>query len=100
MESLSNVTVTGVACGAFHSLAVTSSGTLYEWGLIHTDPDLRWRKVRRAQMMRFQELHGAHQNKSKRKVCSKTDALLRWSFGEPERTECYVTVLDNQIVVQ
>lgn len=39
MEALSNVTVTAVACGAFHSLAVTSSGRLYEWGLVHTEPD-------------------------------------------------------------
>lgn len=39
VEALSNVTVTAVACGAFHSLAVTSSGRLYEWGLVHTDPD-------------------------------------------------------------
>ncbi|CAM9542500.1 unnamed protein product [Pylaiella littoralis] len=40
VEALSNVTVTAVACGAFHSLAVTSSGRLYEWGLVHTEPDL------------------------------------------------------------
>lgn len=39
VEALSNVTVTAVACGAFHSLAVTSSGRLYEWGLVHTEPD-------------------------------------------------------------
>lgn len=34
------MTVTAVACGAFHSLAVTSSGRLYEWGLVHTEPDV------------------------------------------------------------
>ena len=39
VEGLSGVTVVAVACGAFHSLAVTSSGRLYEWGLIHTEPD-------------------------------------------------------------
>lgn len=39
VEALSNVTVTAVACGAFHSLAVTSSGRLYEWGLVHTEQD-------------------------------------------------------------
>ena len=40
VEGLSGVTVVAVACGAFHSLAVTSSGRLYEWGLIHTEPDV------------------------------------------------------------
>lgn len=39
VEALSNVTVTAVACGAYHSLAVTSSGRLHEWGLVHTEPD-------------------------------------------------------------
>lgn len=38
VEALANETVVSVACGAYHSLAVTSSGRLYEWGLIHTEP--------------------------------------------------------------
>lgn len=49
VEGLSDATVVGVACGAFHSLAVTSTGKLYEWGMIHTDVDVaagevRWRQ--------------------------------------------------------
>lgn len=38
VDDLSKEMVTSVACGAFHSLAVTSSGRLFEWGLIHTHP--------------------------------------------------------------
>lgn len=45
VEGLSDVTTVAVACGAFHSLAVTSSGRLFEWGLVHTEPDISTNEV-------------------------------------------------------
>ncbi|CAM9799218.1 unnamed protein product, partial [Ectocarpus sp. 8 AP-2014] len=79
VESLSNVTVTGVACGAFHSLAVTSSGTLYEWGLIHTDPD--WTAEKEATDADLLALAGpsqGHVNPAHRLSSVVADSARRW----------------------
>ena len=37
VSALATETVVAVAAGGFHSLAVTASGRVYEWGLCHTD---------------------------------------------------------------
>ncbi|CAM9515190.1 unnamed protein product [Ectocarpus sp. 6 AP-2014] len=79
VESLSNVTATGVACGAFHSLAVTSSGTLYEWGLIHTDPD--WTAEKEATDADLLALAGpsqGHVNPAHRLSSVVADSARRW----------------------
>ncbi|CBN75162.1 conserved unknown protein [Ectocarpus siliculosus] len=79
VESLSNVTATGVACGAFHSLAVTSSGALYEWGLIHTDPD--WTAEKEATDADLLALAGpsqGHVNPAHRLSSVVADSARRW----------------------
>lgn len=62
VEALSTVTVIAVGCGAFHSLAVTSSGRLYEWGLVHTEPEWSKDEVRAAIVL----VHGERTNGSSR----------------------------------
>ncbi|CAM9540808.1 unnamed protein product, partial [Choristocarpus tenellus] len=37
VSNLINANVVSVACGAHHSLAVTASGRVYHWGLVHKD---------------------------------------------------------------
>lgn len=76
VEGLSGVTVVAVACGAFHSLAVTSSGRLYEWGLIHTEPDVVAGQVRTACISaRLIKVDGIHFTHDKLTPCAEESVL-------------------------